>query len=159
MEGLVELRRHPITTLRGVSLGWIVLMAVVWRGDLIADTASSVLFGWNRGLAYRLNNWTAFYVSAAVLSAGAFLLSGYVVARWHRACRIPAVAGFAVTVTAAIAGTALAVYLRAPQATPIPHPWFYVMWLGLPFVGCIGLILAPAMIVIGARLSSIGNRE
>jgi hypothetical protein len=43
----------------------------------------------------------------------------------------------------------VAIIAALARPTPIPHPWFYVIWLGLPVAGRLGLLLAPALTWMG----------
>jgi hypothetical protein len=145
-----EVRRRPVLVIRGVSVGWAVLLGFLGIFGPLCNTAAYWATGWTRADGYGTGDWSPFYVAAVVLSCGGFVLSGYAVARLHRPVVAAAILTFAASVLLAIAISVVAVISKP---TPVNHTWFFVIWTALPFASYAGFVLNPTLVLGGAWLA------
>ena len=93
-------RDHTLVMLRALAIGWIVTYLTVW---VVGPVEYSLLYPYLsagfpgiHNLEARFPNIVAFVVGT-LIGAPRCVLTGWVVARFARQCRIPAVLGFATT--------------------------------------------------------------
>lgn len=136
-----DLRSHQLLTLRGLALGWAILLF----GDLFVLRPLWRLDHW-LFMSGLVSHYAAFSgpVSTALLVALVGAGCGWTVGRTHRACAVPIAFAFALSVEA--------------YATMVLAWWFVphltvVYWPGVVVRLSLTTILAPLSILIGGLLS------
>jgi hypothetical protein len=138
---------RPVSTLLGVTLGWVVLVGFFRLfGDAISHSAAQWIFGWTVERGYGTGDFGPFYACAWVVSLAGLVLSGFSTSRWCRTAWPAPLLGFVISLEVAVVASVVAV--RA-QPTPVPHTWFYAIWLALPMWRYIGLVLMPFVVLLG----------
>lgn len=147
----VQARRAPIRTLFGVGLAWLVLIGYFRVfGDFLAYSAARWLFDWSVEVGYGAGDWAPFYKCAVVVSAVGFMLGGFAATRVHRSAAA-ALLGFLLSLELAIL---VSVSVVAAGPTPVPHTWFYAIWLALPSAHRIGLLVTPLAVLVGGSIGA-----
>ena len=139
----------PGSVLRGVCIAWMVLLGFFAITGPLCNAVAYWTVGWTRTYGYATGDFGPFYVAALVVSCTGFLLAGYAVARMSRTTPEGPVVSFALSVFVAIAAS-VGIVLRGP--TPVNHTWFFVMWTALPFTLYVGVLVNPALVLVGGWL-------
>jgi hypothetical protein len=150
-----DIQRHPILALRGVAIGWIVLLLIfATLGDGAAEAIAKYAWNWSRVRdGYGGGLWWPYWIAASFVSYGGFAVSAWAVVRLHRGIGMSMVTVYLGSVVVALFVAATIVEL-VPRPLPLPHTLFYVVSVGLPFVWHSGFILVPLVILLTGLLSS-----
>ena len=143
---LREARVHPARTLLGVGFGWLVLIGFYrLLGEFLAHSAARWIFNWSIEVGYGTGNFVPLYRCASVVSTIGFLLAGFATTR-VRGSAAPALLGFVASLELAVIASVITVSFGP---TPVPHTWFYAIWLALPTAHRVGLVLTPLSVTVG----------
>jgi hypothetical protein len=152
-EAAREARSHPVPTLLGICLGWVVLIGFFrFFGDVLSDSSAYWLFGWTVEQGYGTGDFRPFYACASVVSVMGFVLSGFCTTRASRAVARASLLGFVISLETAVMASVGALTVIA-RPTSVPHTWFYAIWLGLPTARHVGFGLIPLFAALGGWLN------
>jgi hypothetical protein len=145
---------HPILALRAIATGWIVLLLMfVLLGDRTAEAIAKYFWNWSRYEdGYGAGFWWPFWVAASCVSYGGFAISAWAVARLHSAYGMGMVTAYLGSVLVALS-VAAAIIAWIPRPLPLPHPLYYIVSVGLPFVWHSGFILVPLVMLLTGLIS------
>src|SRR4029453_2380263 len=103
------------------------------------------LWGWDRQAAYQTGDWGPFHIAALAVSYTGFALSALVVARSGRRHAGAGLIAYAASMLVVLAAAAVLIEIltRLNGRVPVPHTFFYLISVALPYHGRSGLFLAP----------------
>ena len=148
-----DIRDHPILALQAMATGWIVLLLIFALGDRTAEAIAKYAWNWSRFEdGYGAGLWWPFWVAASCVSYCGFAISAWAVARLHGAYGMAMVLAYLASVlTALVASAAIIDWLARPIA--LPHTFYYVVSVALPFMRRSGFILVPLVILLTGLVS------
>jgi hypothetical protein len=149
-------RRQPLLAVRAVLVGWATALAVFF---LFGDLTSPLFNSWLRkpvewtgveGIA-RTRLMAVTFVP--VMTVG-FVLSGWMVRRFASFERGAMVVIYAASVVAALGVWELIFELILWRPTPVPHTFFYAIFTVLPYLGRVGFVVVPFLILVGGIIGA-----
>jgi hypothetical protein len=148
-----DIRDHPILALRAIATGWIVLLLIFAMGDRTAEAIANYAWNWSRHKdGYGDWRWSPFWVAASCVSYCGFAISAWAVARLHAAHGMAMVLAYLASVlTVLVASAAVIDWLSRPIA--LPHTFYYLVSVALPFMWRSGFILVPLVILLTGLVS------
>ena len=152
---LSYLTRQPLRALRGLAVGWAVCLAVFEVFELfIAPTLLLAIYG--RPI---IGSWPVFWIAACVCSYVGFIASAWIVARVQGTEAGPSLLIYIASILAAMLIAVGIVQLHAPQPTRVPHVFFPLVSVGLPYQWRSGLVLAPLTMLVAGMIATRGGRQ
>jgi hypothetical protein len=145
-----EVGGHKLNAMRAIATGWAVLLLIfTFLGDRVANGLAYRIWGWTRPMGYSSAYvWQPFHITAAFVSYAGFGLSAWVVVRSQREHALPMLLAYLVSVVGVLSSAATFIARRAPRPISVPHPFYYVISLTLPYVWRSGLVFLPLTILI-----------
>src|SRR5439155_12132686 len=102
-------------------------------GDRAADTLANLTLGWTRADGYASHVWWPFQIAAVFVSYAGFGLSAWIVARQGGPHAAAALMSYIVSLLLILVAAAAFLECLAPRPVPVPHPFFYVISVALPY--------------------------
>lgn len=137
-----QILTQPIYTARALLVGWATLFIVFAMIDLPVVSRLR-LDGYGTG------QWMPFSIVALLLSYGGFALSSWTVTRFHRRAAGPLLVLHTATIVLAMA---LSACIVEQARTPVPHVFFPLVSVALPYQWRSGFVLVPITILLTGML-------
>lgn len=140
---LRQILTHPIYTARALIIGWSTLLITFATIDLPVISRLRID-------GYLTGQWAPFWGAALLISYGGFTLSAWTVTRLHRRAAGPLLILHTAAVVVAMAVVA---HIVEQGPTRVPHVFFPLVSVALPYQWRSGLLLAPVtMLLAGMRV-------
>jgi hypothetical protein len=138
-----QLRHHPFESLSALVIGWAVFLTIFELFDVLLGRRLSMV-------GYRTDVWMPFQMASWIVSYAGFALSALIVAKVSRRNSGPLLVLHVISVLLAMA---IGAAIVAPAPTRVPHVFFPLISVALPYQWRSGFLLAPVAMLMAGMLA------